>query len=141
MRYLVGFVFVLALGTMGCGETSGTGGSSGTGGVGGDGGAAGGGGGGTGGTAGQCDDGTQAAYDSATCQACVACASEGLCPCNAQSCQDFLGCALSCTTVACTESCIDRYPAGAHLFVRAVPVRHVRHVPKQLRFPRRPRLV
>ena len=120
MRYVLGFIVVLALGIMGCGETSGTGGSGGTGGVGGDGGAAGGGGvGGTGGTAGQCDDGTQAAYDSATCQACVACASEGPCQCNAQSCQDFLGCALSCTTVECTDSCIDRYAAGAHLFVQA----------------------
>ena len=65
MRYVLGFIVVLALGIMGCGETSGTGGSGGTGGVGGDGGAAGGG--GTGGTAGQCDDGTQAPYDSATC--------------------------------------------------------------------------
>jgi hypothetical protein len=34
MRYLVGFVFVLALGTMGCGETAGTGGSGGDGGYG-----------------------------------------------------------------------------------------------------------
>ena len=140
MRYLVGFVFVLALGTMGCGETSGTGGSSGTGGVGGDGGAAGGGVGGTGGTAGQCDDGTQAAYDSATCQACVACASEGPCPCNAQSCQDFLGCALSCTTVACTESCIDRYPAGAHLFVRASQCAMCDTCPNNCGFPADPDL-
>lgn len=69
------------------------------------------------GTGVQCDDGTQAGYDSAKCQACVACASKGPCrQCNAQSCQDFLGCALSCTTEACTGSCIDRYPAGAHLF-------------------------
>jgi hypothetical protein len=35
MRYLVGFVFVLALGVMGCGETTGTGGSGGDGGDGG----------------------------------------------------------------------------------------------------------
>ena len=32
MRYVVGFVFVLALGVMGCGETTGTGGSGGDGG-------------------------------------------------------------------------------------------------------------
>jgi len=36
MRYLVGFVCVLALGVMGCSETAGTGGSGGTAGVGGD---------------------------------------------------------------------------------------------------------
>jgi hypothetical protein len=35
MRYLFGFMCVLALGVMGCGETAGTGGSGGTGGVGG----------------------------------------------------------------------------------------------------------
>lgn len=41
MRYLVGFVLVLALGLTGCGETDGTGGSGGNGGIGGDGGSAG----------------------------------------------------------------------------------------------------
>jgi len=138
MRYVLGFIVVLALGIMGCGETSGTGGSGGTGGVGGDGGAAGGGVGGTGGTAGQCDDGTQAAYDSATCQACVACASEGPCQCNAQSCQDFLGCALSCTTVECTDSCIDRYAAGAHLFVQAYQCAVCDTCPNNCGFPADP---
>jgi hypothetical protein len=65
----------------------------------------------------QCDDGTQAGYESEKCQACVACSSQGLCrQCNAKSCQDFLGCAMSCPDVACTADCIDRYPAGAHLF-------------------------
>jgi hypothetical protein len=119
MRYLLGFLCVCALGVVplvGCGETAGDGGSGGAAGSGGTGGD-----GGTGGTAGQCDDGTQAAYDSAKCDACAACASEGPCQqCNAQSCQDFLGCALSCPTVECTASCIDRYPAGAHLFGQAV---------------------
>jgi hypothetical protein len=38
MRYVVGFVFVLALGVMGCSETSGSGGSAGSGGIGGEGG-------------------------------------------------------------------------------------------------------
>jgi len=56
MRYLFGFVFVVALSVMGCSETEGTGGSGGTGGVGGDGGSAGrggeGGDGGSGGMAG-----------------------------------------------------------------------------------------
>jgi hypothetical protein len=139
MRYLFGFMCVLALGVTGCGETAGGVGGGGTGGVGGDGGAAGGVG-GTGGTAGQCDDGTQAAYDSATCQACVACASEGPCPCNAQSCQDFLGCALSCTTVACSESCIDRYPAGAHLFLRASQCAVCDTCPNNCGFPANPDL-
>ena len=138
MRYLVGFMCVLALGTMGCGETSGTGGSGGTGGAGGDGGAAGGGVGGTGGTAGQCDDGTQAAYDSAICQACAECAIEGPCPCNAQSCQDFLGCNLSCTTLECTASCIDLYPYGAHLFGRAVQCAVCDTCPNNCGFPADP---
>ena len=43
MRYLVGFMCVLALGVMGCGETAGTGGSGGEGGTGGEGGSGGGG--------------------------------------------------------------------------------------------------
>jgi hypothetical protein len=43
MRYLFGFICVLALGVMGCGETAGTGGSGGAGGVGGVGGVGGGG--------------------------------------------------------------------------------------------------
>ena len=51
MRYLIGLVFVLALGVMGCSETSGTGGtgnSAGTGGTAGNGGTAGGAAGGSG---------------------------------------------------------------------------------------------
>ena len=55
MRYLIGLVFVLALGVMGCSDTSGTGGtgnSAGTGGTAGSGGTAGGGGTGGGGAAG-----------------------------------------------------------------------------------------
>jgi len=60
MRYLIGFMFVLALGVTGCGETKGTGGTggmAGTGGTGGTGGVA-----GTGGTGGivadlGCDEG------------------------------------------------------------------------------------
>ena len=55
MRYLIGLVFVLALGVMGCSDTSGTGGtgnSAGTGGTAGSGGTAGGGGTGGGGVAG-----------------------------------------------------------------------------------------
>ncbi len=52
MRYLVGFILVLALGLMGCSETAGTGGTGGSAGVGGDGGMGGGSVGGTGGTAG-----------------------------------------------------------------------------------------
>ena len=145
MRYLFGFLCVCALGLVplvGCGETSGDGGN---GGAAGSGGAAGGGGtggdggtGGTGGTAGQCDDGTQAAYDSATCQACAECASEGPCQCNAQSCQDFLGCNLSCTTVECTASCIDLYPYGAHLFGRAVQCAVCDTCPNNCGFPADP---
>ena len=56
MRYLVGFICVLALGLMGCSETSGMGGGGGNGAVGGDGGFGGGGsgGGGTGGIGGDC---------------------------------------------------------------------------------------
>ena len=52
MRYLYGFMCVLALGLAACGETTGTGGSAGDGGSGGDGGSAGMGGGGTGGDGG-----------------------------------------------------------------------------------------
>ena len=52
MRYVLGFVLVLALGLMGCSETAGTGGSGSDGGIGGDGGSAGMGGGGVGGDGG-----------------------------------------------------------------------------------------
>jgi len=52
MRYLFGFVCVLALGVMGCSETTGTGGTGGNGAIGGDGGSGGGGSGGSGGTGG-----------------------------------------------------------------------------------------
>jgi len=69
MRYLFGFMCVLALGVMGCSETTGAGGDGGTGGVGGDGGSGGvGGGGGTGGmpeceSAENCDDGEDCTTD------------------------------------------------------------------------------
>jgi hypothetical protein len=54
MRYLVGLLFVLALGLMACSETAGTGGSGGTAGMGGDGGT--GGNGGSGGSGGEIGD-------------------------------------------------------------------------------------
>ena len=70
MRYLVGLLFVLALGVMGCSETTGTGGSGGNGAVGG-GGSGGGGSGGQGGTGGMpgcesaadCDDKNECTTD------------------------------------------------------------------------------
>ena len=121
MRDAFRFGVALALGLAlmaGCSDENGEGGNggmagtAGTAGAGGMAGTA-----GAGGSAEYCDDGTQAAYDSAICEACVMCAIEGPCQqCNAKSCQDFLGCALSCTSVECTARCIDRYPTGAALF-------------------------
>jgi hypothetical protein len=77
MRYLVGFVFVLALGLMGCSETAGTGGSGGDGGSAGTGGIAGAGGsGGTGGAMPECespedcDDGEECTTNACTEGAC-----------------------------------------------------------------------
>lgn len=87
----------------------------------------------------QCDDGTQAGYDSAKCQACVACSAQGPCrQCNAQSCQDFLGCALRCTDVACTTDCAERYPAGARLFGQSLVCGLCHTCPNNCGFPAPP---
>ena len=127
MQWSIRVVMAVALGVLGCGDAAGAGGSGGAAGDGGHGGHAGSaggdgghGGGGTGGSAEQCDDGTEASYDSMTCDRCVACAIEGPCPqCSAQACQDFLRCALPCLDIDCTADCIDRNPTGAVLFGEA----------------------
>ncbi len=143
MRWLAGAILVLALGVAGCGDAGDSGGAAGDGGNGGHAGSAGGdgghGGGGTGGSAEPCDDGTEAAYDSMTCERCVACAIEGPCPqCNTLVCQDFLRCALPCLDVDCTADCIDRHPTGAVLFGEAFECALCDACPNNCGFPAPP---
>ena len=75
------------------------------------------------GSGGSCDTGTYGAIDSALCDACFSCATNGACAgtvstCqNSSDCQAFLGCYDGCADNACLENCYSQYPTGGQQFL------------------------